>query len=32
MEEYSEAMIFKVFLQENRLIKSSELSLVQVEE
>jgi predicted translin family RNA/ssDNA-binding protein len=33
MEEYAEAVIFKVFLTENRILKSSELrELVQVEE
>eukprot|EP00879_Flechtneria_rotunda_P028896 GHRR01031131.1.p2 GENE.GHRR01031131.1~~GHRR01031131.1.p2 ORF type:complete len:167 (+),score=60.45 GHRR01031131.1:148-648(+) len=32
LEEYAEAMVFKVFLQENRILKASELSLVQVEE
>eukprot|EP00775_Hariotina_reticulata_P010398 gene10398-10556_t len=32
MEEYAEAMIFKIFLQEGRIVKASELNLVQVEE
>jgi predicted translin family RNA/ssDNA-binding protein len=33
MEEYAEAAIFKVFLTEGRILKSSELrELVQVEE
>jgi hypothetical protein len=30
--QYAEAMIFKIFLQENRIVKASELGLVQVEE